>query len=60
VPTINKVKKIAAALAKALQITGPFNVQFLAKNNGAVIECNLRASRSLPLRLEGDRQQLRA
>ena len=49
VSTINKVKKIAAALAKALQITGPFNVQFLAKlGQVKVIECNLRASRSFP------------
>ncbi|MEJ7732075.1 MAG: carbamoyl-phosphate synthase (glutamine-hydrolyzing) large subunit, partial [Polyangiaceae bacterium] len=43
------VKKIGAALARALRITGPFNVQFLAKNNRVmVIECNLRASRSFP------------
>lgn len=49
VSTINRVKKIAAALAKALQITGPFNVQFLAKlGTVKVIECNLRASRSFP------------
>jgi carbamoyl-phosphate synthase large subunit len=49
VETINKVKKIAAALAKALKITGPFNMQFLAKHNVVkVIECNLRASRSSP------------
>ncbi|MEZ4299679.1 MAG: carbamoyl-phosphate synthase (glutamine-hydrolyzing) large subunit [Polyangiaceae bacterium] len=49
VSTINKVKKIAAKLAKALEITGPFNVQFLAKMGTVkVIECNLRASRSFP------------
>ncbi|MCK6547084.1 carbamoyl-phosphate synthase (glutamine-hydrolyzing) large subunit [Myxococcota bacterium] len=49
IATIHQVKKIAAALARALQITGPFNVQFLAKNNQVrVIECNLRASRSFP------------
>jgi carbamoyl-phosphate synthase large subunit len=49
VATINKVKKIAAALAQELKITGPFNVQFLAKQNVVkVIECNLRASRSFP------------
>ena len=36
-------------IARALHITGPFNVQFLAKDNSvAVIECNLRASRSVP------------
>jgi hypothetical protein len=47
--TIRQVKKIAHALARALDITGPFNVQFLAKHNAVkVIECNLRASRSLP------------
>ncbi|HEY3357904.1 MAG TPA: carbamoyl-phosphate synthase (glutamine-hydrolyzing) large subunit [Polyangia bacterium] len=47
--TIRQCKKIAAALARALAITGPFNLQFLAKHNAVkVIECNLRASRSLP------------
>lgn len=49
VPTIRRVREIAVQLARALRITGPFNVQFLAKNNAVkVIECNLRASRSLP------------
>src|SRR6185503_1290656 len=49
IATIHRVKKIAAALARALMITGPFNVQFLAKHNAVrVIECNLRASRSFP------------
>jgi carbamoyl-phosphate synthase large subunit len=49
IATIRKVKQIAATLARALSITGPFNVQFLAKNNRVlVIECNLRASRSFP------------
>ncbi len=48
-PTIRRVKQIATELAQALSITGPFNVQFLAKRNSVkVIECNLRASRSLP------------
>jgi len=43
------VKVIAKKIAKELQITGPFNIQFLAKNNSVkVIECNLRASRSFP------------
>ena len=47
--TIRRIKKIAAKLARALEITGPFNVQFLAKHNRVmVIECNLRASRSFP------------
>lgn len=47
--TLQKVKKIAEKIAKSLKITGPFNIQFLAiKNNIMVIECNLRASRSLP------------
>jgi len=47
--TIAKVKKIAAAIADKLRITGPFNIQFLAKENEIkVIECNLRASRSFP------------
>lgn len=49
ISTIRRVKKIAAEMARALQITGPFNAQFLAKNNEVkVIECNLRASRSFP------------
>ncbi len=47
--TIRRVRRIAAQLAAALAITGPFNVQFLAKHNLVkVIECNLRASRSFP------------
>jgi len=49
ISTIRRVKNIAAEMARALQITGPFNAQFLAKNNEVkVIECNLRASRSFP------------
>jgi carbamoyl-phosphate synthase large subunit len=49
IATIRRVRQIAAALARALAITGPFNVQFLAKHNAVkVIECNLRASRSFP------------
>jgi carbamoyl-phosphate synthase large subunit len=48
-PTVQKARKIVAELAKALDITGPFNVQMLAKKGAVyVIECNLRASRSLP------------
>lgn len=47
--TIRRAKKIAAQIAKTLHITGPFNIQFIAKNNSLqVIECNLRASRSFP------------
>lgn len=47
--TIRRTKAIARQIAKALNITGPFNIQFIAKNNAIrVIECNLRASRSLP------------
>ncbi len=49
IETIRRVKKIAASVAAELKITGPFNMQFLAKNNAVkVIECNLRASRSFP------------
>ncbi|MES2998647.1 MAG: carbamoyl-phosphate synthase (glutamine-hydrolyzing) large subunit [Pseudomonadota bacterium] len=47
--TIRRTKKIARKIVKALNITGPFNIQFIAKNNDIqVIECNLRASRSFP------------
>lgn len=47
--TIRRTKKITREIAKALNITGPFNIQFIAKNNNIqVIECNLRASRSFP------------
>lgn len=49
VETIRRVKRIAREIAKGLEITGPFNMQFLAKDNDIkVIECNLRASRSFP------------
>lgn len=49
VGTIRQVKRAAAAIAKALRITGPFNIQFMAKDNEVqVIECNLRASRTFP------------
>ncbi|MDR0799044.1 MAG: carbamoyl-phosphate synthase (glutamine-hydrolyzing) large subunit, partial [Dysgonamonadaceae bacterium] len=49
VETFRKIKRIAKQIAEALQITGPFNIQFLAKDNDIkVIECNLRASRSFP------------
>ncbi len=47
--TMRRIKKISREIAKALHISGPFNMQFLAKdNNIKVIECNLRASRSFP------------
>ena len=49
VETIRRIKKIARQIAQGLEITGPFNMQFLAKDNDIkVIECNLRASRSFP------------
>lgn len=49
VETIRRIKKIARKIAKELNISGPFNMQFLAKDNSIkVIECNLRASRSFP------------
>ena len=49
IETVRRIKKIARQIAKALQISGPFNMQLLAKNNDIkVIECNLRASRSFP------------
>lgn len=49
VETIRKIKKTTGKIAKELNITGPFNIQFLAKDNDIkVIECNLRASRSFP------------
>jgi len=47
--TIRQMKKIARKIAAELNISGPFNIQFLAKNREVkVIECNLRASRSFP------------
>lgn len=49
VQTVRRIKQITREIARALQITGPFNIQFLAKDNSIkVIECNLRASRSFP------------
>jgi carbamoyl-phosphate synthase large subunit len=47
--TTRRMKRIARKIAKSLQINGPFNIQFIAKENEVkVIECNLRASRSFP------------
>ncbi len=49
IETVRRIKKIAREIARELNITGPFNMQLLAKNNYIkVIECNLRASRSFP------------
>jgi carbamoyl-phosphate synthase large subunit len=49
IETIRKIRRISAQIAEALDITGPFNIQFLAQRNRVrVIECNLRASRSFP------------
>ena len=49
VETMRRIKKVSSQIAAALNISGPFNIQFLAKNNDIkVIECNLRASRSFP------------
>lgn len=49
VSTIRQVKRAASSIAKALRITGPFNIQFMAFGNEvSVIECNLRASRTFP------------
>ena len=49
VETARRIKKIARKIAEALCISGPFNIQFLARDNEIkVIECNLRASRSFP------------
>ncbi|MGD2295097.1 MAG: carbamoyl-phosphate synthase (glutamine-hydrolyzing) large subunit [Candidatus Aminicenantes bacterium] len=47
--TTRRMKKIASQIARSLQINGPFNIQYIAKDNDVkVIECNLRASRSFP------------
>ncbi len=47
--TARRIKKVSKMIAEELNISGPFNIQFLAKNNEIkVIECNLRASRSFP------------
>ena len=49
VETVRRIKKISRQIAKELHISGPFNIQYLAKENDIkVIECNLRASRSFP------------
>ena len=49
VETARRIKKISKKIARELQISGPFNIQFLARENDIkVIECNLRASRSFP------------
>ncbi|MGZ4886133.1 MAG: carbamoyl-phosphate synthase (glutamine-hydrolyzing) large subunit [Candidatus Aminicenantales bacterium] len=49
IETIRRIREIGRKIARALEITGPFNIQFIAKDNEIkVIECNLRASRSFP------------
>ena len=49
VETVRRIKKISGEIARELNISGPFNIQFLARDNDIkVIECNLRASRSFP------------
>ena len=49
VETVRRIKKISRQIAKELHISGPFNIQYLARDNDIkVIECNLRASRSFP------------
>lgn len=49
VETVRRIKKVSSKIAKELNISGPFNIQFLARGNDIkVIECNLRASRSFP------------
>ncbi len=49
IETIRQIRKITEKIAEALEITGPFNIQFIAQRNRIkVIECNLRASRSFP------------
>lgn len=49
VETVRRIKRVSRQIAKALHINGPFNIQFMARENDIlVIECNLRASRSFP------------
>lgn len=49
VETVRRIKKISRSIARQLRISGPFNIQYLARDNEIkVIECNLRASRSFP------------
>ena len=49
VETMRRINKVSSQIARALNISGPFNIQYLAKDNDIkVIECNLRASRSFP------------
>ncbi len=55
--TVRRIKQAARKLARALEITGPFNIQFLAKKNRIkIIECNLRASRSAPFVSKASKQ----
>lgn len=59
VETVRRIKRAAQKIAAHLRITGPFNIQFLARDNQIqVIECNLRASRSFPLIAKALKQDL--
>ena len=58
VETVRRIKRISRQIAKELNISGPFNIQYLAKDNDIkVIECNLRASRSFPFCQQGVENQ---
>ena len=58
VETVRRVKRVGRQIAKELHINGPFNIQFMARDNDIlVIECNLRASRSFPIRKQGIEDQ---
>ena len=49
IETVRRIKRVSRQIAKELHISGPFNIQFMARDNDLlVIECNLRASRSFP------------
>src|SRR3989339_408941 len=59
--TLRQLKNIAKRVAEGLHLSGPFNIQFLAKNNRLkVIECNVRASRSFPFCSKGTGQNFAA
>ena len=60
IETMRKIQETGRKIAAALDITGPFNIQFIAKDNDIkVIECNLRASRSFPFVSQGLQGQFR-
>ncbi len=59
VETVRRIKRISREIAKALNISGPFNIQYLAKDNDIkVIECNLRASSFIPVCKQSAQDQL--